>query len=72
MSSFPISEGSLMRQFVLTIQDIREEDYGNYTCVATNSLGMDKQEVIVSGKPLPPTILPGVLAPGSKSEYKLR
>ena len=70
MNSVSIDEESNMRQFVLTIKDIREEDYGNYTCHATNSLGMDRQEIIVSGKPLPPFIIPGI--PASKTEYTLR
>jgi len=74
MSSFPLDGAGNTRQFVLTIKNIREEDYGNYTCLATNSLGMDKQEIIVSGKPLPPLILPGTLSHGrqGRSDYRLR
>ena len=34
---------------------------GNYTCVATNSLGAARQEITVSGKPLAPAWCP---APG--------
>lgn len=69
MTSKPIGDQNI-RMFVLTIRDIREEDFGNYTCHATNSLGLDKHEIVVSGKPLPPTILPGVGT--SKTEFRLR
>jgi len=69
MTSKPIGDQNA-KMYVLTIRDIREEDFGNYTCHATNSLGLDKHEIVVSGKPLPPTILPGVST--SKTEYKLR
>ena len=33
MSSFPLSGVGNMRQFVLTIKDIREEDYGKILVV---------------------------------------
>jgi len=69
MSSKPIKDENT-RMFILTIRNIREEDFGNYTCHATNSLGFDKHEIVVSGKPLPPTILPN--KGSSKTEYTLR
>ena len=69
MTSKPIGDQNA-KMYILTIRDIREEDFGNYTCHATNSLGLDKHEIVVSGKPLPSSILPGVST--SKTEYKLR
>lgn len=69
MKSEPLGDHST-RMFILMISDIREEDFGNYTCHATNSLGLDKHEIVVSGKPLPPTILPGEVI--SKTEFRLR
>ena len=44
---------------------------GNYTCQATNSLGRESQEIEVSGKPLPPRIIPGTPSV-IKTEYTLR
>jgi len=58
------------RTFQLTIRNVREEDFGNYTCHATNPLGQARQEIVVSGKPLPPVFLSG--EPGDKTEYTLR
>ena len=69
MKSEPLGDHTT-RMFILMISDIREEDFGNYTCHATNSLGLDKHEIVVSGKPLPPTILPGEVI--SKTEFRLR
>jgi len=69
MHSRPSREGG-GRTFLLTIWDVREEDFGNYTCHATNPLGQARQEIVVSGKPLPPVFLSG--EPGDKTEYTLR
>jgi len=69
MHSRPSREGG-GRTFHLTIRDVREEDFGNYTCHATNPLGQARQEIVVSGKPLPPVFLSG--EPGDKTEYTLR
>ena len=69
MKSEPLGDHNT-RMFILKIADIREEDFGNYTCHATNSLGLDKHEIVVSGKPLPPTILPGETI--SKTQFRLR
>ena len=44
---------------------------GNYTCQATNSLGKESQDIEVSGKPLPPEVLPGTPT-GRKTEFRLR
>ena len=71
MSSFPLTDDRRTRQFVLTIRNIREEDYGNYTCVATNSLGAARREVTVSGRPLPPSLVPGARG-NSRTEYIVR
>ena len=71
MSSFPLTEDRRTRQFVLTIRNIREEDYGNYTCVATNSLGAARREVTVSGRPLAPSLVPGARG-NSRTEYIVR
>ena len=59
------------RTFTLTIKDIREEDFGNYSCLATNALGQDEKEIVISGKPLPPKILSSI-STGSKTTYVLR
>ena len=44
---------------------------GNYTCVATNSLGAARQEIRVSGKPLAPSLVPGARG-ASSAEYIVR
>ena len=71
MSSFPLTQDKRVRQFVLTIRNIREEDYGNYTCVATNSLGAAREEITVSGRPLAPSLGPGERG-NTRREYILR
>ena len=93
----------MMVMMLITTRDVREEDFGNYTCHATNPLGqarfintnvavatasllwspkalitlivmnltiLIRQEIVVSGKPLPPVFLSG--EPGDKTEYTLR
>ena len=53
------------------LRNIREEDYGNYTCVATNSLGAARREVTVSGRPLAPSLVPGTRG-HTRTEYVVR
>ena len=35
---------------ILSIQGLREEDYGEYVCVAVNQAGRDKATIILTGK----------------------
>lgn len=55
----------------LIITDIGEEDYGNYSCHAANSLGEDKATLIVSGKPLKPVIVSETDS-NDKNSYELK
>lgn len=41
------------KQSMLTFFNVSEEDYGNYTCVATNTLGITNASIILYGKSLP-------------------
>lgn len=38
---------------MLTFFNVSEEDYGNYTCVAVNTLGITNASIILYGKSLP-------------------
>ena len=35
---------------VLTLRNVKETDFGNYSCMADNSLGRDRGSIEVSGK----------------------
>ena len=35
---------------VLTLKKVKETDFGNYSCMADNSLGRDRGSIEVSGK----------------------
>ena len=41
---------------VLTLKKVKETDFGNYSCMADNSLGRDRGSIEVSGKSLPTQI----------------
>lgn len=38
------------KQSMLTFFNVSEEDYGNYTCVAMNSMGITNASIILYGK----------------------
>ena len=44
---------SFGNRHVLTLANVRETDFGNYSCVADNSLGKERGHVDVSGKQSP-------------------
>ncbi|XP_052745989.1 igLON family member 5 [Bicyclus anynana] len=56
-NSFPLSASERVTMSVrgnnhtLLIANVQPEDFGNYTCVADNSLGRARQHVEVSGRP---------------------
>ncbi|XP_072947061.1 igLON family member 5-like isoform X2 [Epargyreus clarus] len=58
-NSFPLSASERVTMSVrgnnhtLLIANVQPEDFGNYTCVADNSLGRARQHVEVSGRPGP-------------------
>lgn len=41
---------------ILIIKKVNENDHGNYTCVATNSIGMTKQNILITQSPSQPII----------------
>ncbi|XP_067942900.1 nephrin-like isoform X2 [Watersipora subatra] len=53
------TEGQIHFSFVLTVVSVGEEDYGTYTCLATNDRGSETHDYILSGTsiPDPPTDL---------------
>ncbi|GBP46281.1 Lachesin [Eumeta japonica] len=58
-NSFPLSASERMamtargNNHTLLIANVQPEDFGNYSCVADNSLGRARQHVEVSGRPGP-------------------
>ncbi|XP_049534075.1 hemicentin-1-like [Anopheles darlingi] len=62
-NSFPLqptdrrSMSSRGNRHTLTIRHVQQEDFGNYSCVADNSLGRSKKYMEVSGRPGPADFL---------------
>ncbi|XP_017002962.3 igLON family member 5 isoform X1 [Drosophila takahashii] len=58
-NSFPIQTtdrrtmGTRANRHTLTIRHIQQEDFGNYSCVADNSLGRSRKYMELSGRPGP-------------------
>uniref|UniRef100_A0A1B0CHW0 Putative lachesin n=1 Tax=Lutzomyia longipalpis TaxID=7200 RepID=A0A1B0CHW0_LUTLO len=48
---------SVGEQYILSIRNFQSSDFGNYSCVADNSLGRTKKYIEVSGRPGPATFL---------------
>ncbi|XP_059607777.1 limbic system-associated membrane protein [Phlebotomus argentipes] len=48
---------SVGEQYILSIRNFQTSDFGNYSCVADNSLGRTKKYIEVSGRPGPATFL---------------
>ena len=55
----------------LRLGSVKESHYGEFLCRATNSLGAAKREVMVSGRPLAPSLMPGARG-NSRTEYIVR
>lgn len=43
--------------YTLTIKKVQLSDFGNYSCIVSNSLGRDKKYIELSGKPGPARII---------------
>lgn len=43
------TEGVIHFSFQLTITNVRDSDYGSYTCTATNSQGTDTHQILLGG-----------------------
>ena len=41
--------GQIDFSFVLTVTSVKEEDYGSYTCTATNDKGTDSHVIVLGG-----------------------
>jgi len=57
-------------RYVLTITNVQDEDYGNYTCKAENTIGTHKNYILLSGTPTPPVILSSRISV-HRDSYKL-
>ena len=44
------------KRYSLTIPNVGEEDFANYTCQAINSLGKKEEMIQLRGNPVPPQI----------------
>ena len=44
------------KKYSLTIPNVGEEDFANYTCQAINSLGKKEEMIQLRGNPVPPQI----------------
>ncbi|KAJ8705057.1 hypothetical protein PYW08_012377 [Mythimna loreyi] len=68
-NSFPLSASERVtmsargNNHTLLIANVQPEDFGNYSCVADNSLGRARQHVEVSGRPGPARFTSAALAP---------
>lgn len=75
-NSFPLSASERItmsargNNHTLLIANVQPEDFGNYSCVADNSLGRARQHVEVSGRPGPARFTSAPLA-RSHSRYTL-
>ncbi|XKL67168.1 hypothetical protein PGB90_010588 [Kerria lacca] len=49
----------------LIIRKVESDDFGNYSCVADNAVGKSRQDLILSGKPLP-----AIVSGYSKGKFK--
>lgn len=38
-------------RFTLILHDVQTSDFGNYTCVAENSMGKARKTLLLTGKP---------------------
>ncbi|KAG5870541.1 hypothetical protein JTB14_035687 [Gonioctena quinquepunctata] len=54
----------------LTIRNVQQSDFGNYSCLVSNSIGRDKRYIELSGKPGPAKIISGQYS--NPHEYELR
>lgn len=50
-------ENDTKKHFSLIISNVGEEDFANYTCDASNSLGRNRAMIQLRGIPSPPEIL---------------
>ncbi|XP_018323456.1 protein amalgam-like [Agrilus planipennis] len=73
--SFPVQmtdrrvTSSATRSHILTIKNVQPSDFGNYSCVAVNSVGKEKRYIELSGRPGPPLIVSG--GRSNPTTYKL-